>query len=238
MSSSASDLPTAHRSAEPGGFDTPDQLLAEVLDMGRVGADVAPVYFNRELSWLDYGGRVLALAENPTTPLLDRLKFLAIFSEGLDEFFQVRVAGLKEQIVAGVPVQSQDGLTASEQMERIRERVLALEVRQTELVAGLLLPALRGEGVTIADWSDLSDEDRYAVGEVFAAEILPVLTPLSVDPAHPFPYISNLSLNLAVVVRDPVTAATRFARVKVPALLPRFLQVGDRQVGDRQAFVP
>ena len=206
--------------------------------MGRVGADVAPVYFNRELSWLDYGGRVLALAENPTTPLLDRLKFLAIFSEGLDEFFQVRVAGLKEQIVAGVPVQSQDGLTASEQMERIRERVLALEVRQTELVAGLLLPALRGEGVTIADWSDLSDEDRYAVGEVFAAEILPVLTPLSVDPAHPFPYISNLSLNLAVVVRDPVTAATRFARVKVPALLPRFLQVGDRQVGDRQAFVP
>src|SRR5436309_10976988 len=132
MSSSTSDLPTAHVPAEPGGFDAPEPL-AEVLDLGRA-ADAAPVYFNRELSWLDYGGRVLALAENPTTPLLDRLKFLAIFSEGLDEFFQVRVAGLKEQIVAGVPVQSQDGLTASEQMERIRERVLALEVRQTELV--------------------------------------------------------------------------------------------------------
>jgi polyphosphate kinase len=192
-----------------------------------------PPFFNRELSWLDFNARVLSVAENPATRLLDRLKFLAIFSQNLDEFFEVRVAGLKEQIGAGVQVRSQDGLTATEAIEGIGKRVQSLDDRMTDLFLGELVPALRREGVTICGWDDLSQADRDTLAQVFDDEILPVLTPLSVDPAHPFPYISNLSLNLAVVVRDPGTAATRFARVKVPALLPRFLQVGERQT-----FVP
>jgi polyphosphate kinase len=230
MSSSTSDLPSIHLPAQPVG-----PTAAEPKDAHDVlhALPTEPSFFNRELSWLDFNARVLAVAENSATPLLDRLKFLAIFSQNLDEFFEVRVAGLKEQIAAGVQVQSQDGLTAMEQVEQIRERVLALDERLTDLFSALLLPALRREDVTIADWADLAHSDREILKRVFDDEILPVLTPLSVDPAHPFPYISNLSLNLAVVVRDPVTAVTRFARVKVPGLLPRFLQVGDRQT-----FVP
>ena len=193
----------------------------------------APTYFNRELSWLDFNGRVLALAENQGIPLLERLKFLAIFDNNLDEFFQVRVAGLKEQLVSGVHVQSPDGLTPGEQIERIRGSVHALDERLTHVFVHDLLPHLRREGILILSWDELSAPDRERLSEVFARDVFPVLTPLSVDTAHPFPYISNLSLNLAVVVRDPTTRQTRFARLKVPAILPRYLRLEERL-----AFVP
>jgi polyphosphate kinase len=225
MSTSPTDLPSIHRLPEPPVGLPAHGPKAEAVDI-RKSLPTPPPFFNRELSWLDFNERVLSVGENPATKLLDRLKFLAIYSQNLDEFFEVRVAGLKEQIGAGVQVQSQDGLTAMEAIERIRGRVAELDARLTRVFTEELVPGLRAEGVTIADLEGLSDEDRAYLSEVFDAEIFPVLTPLSVDPAHPFPYISNLSLNLAVVVRDPVTAATRFARVKVPPLLPRFLQLG------------
>ncbi len=232
MSSSTSDLPSIqHLPATPVGSALPVSTR-EGLDLLKA-LPKDPPFFNRELSWLDFNERVLSVAENPATKLLDRLKFLAIYSQNLDEFFEVRVAGLKEQIGAGVQVQSQDGLTATEAIVRIRERVQELDMRLTRVFTEDLVPGLRQEGVTIAGWADLSEADRAYLSEVFDAEIFPVLTPLSVDPAHPFPYISNLSLNLAVVVRDPITSATRFARVKVPPLLPRFLQLGSAMT-----FVP
>jgi len=223
MTNRAEGLPT------PGSRPTAGTgLFAAAQDASALAAVSDPgdgLFLNRELSWLEFNARVLALAENPSTPLLERLRFLAIFNDNLDEFFQVRVAGLKEQVVAGVPVHSADGLTPFEQLERIRERVIELERRETSLFAGVLLPALRREGIVICDWSELDDDERARLRKVFETNIFPVLTPLSVDPAHPFPYISNLSLNLAVVVRDPQTLRTRFARLKVPKLLPRFLQI-------------
>jgi polyphosphate kinase len=225
MSSSTSDLPHIHPSPVPPAGPSQPGPSAEPVDLLRA-RETPPPFFNRELSWLDFNERVLSVAESPATKLLDRLKFLAIYSQNLDEFFEVRVAGLKEQIGAGVQVHSQDGLTATGAIEQIRERVQELDSRLTRVFNEELVPGLRREGVTIADWADLGDADRAYLSEVFDAEIFPVLTPLSVDPAHPFPYISNLSLNLAVVVRDPITSATRFARVKVPPLLPRFLQLG------------
>jgi polyphosphate kinase len=232
MSSSPTDLPSIHRLPEPPVGLPAQGPKAEAVDI-RKAPPTSPPFFNRELSWLDFNERVLSVAENPATKLLDRLKFLAIYSQNLDEFFEVRVAGLKEQIGAGVQAKSQDGLTATEAIERIRERVQDLDTRLTRVFTQELVPGLRLEGVTITDWADLGGADRAYLSEVFDAEIFPVLTPLSVDPAHPFPYISNLSLNLAVVVRDPITSATRFARVKVPPLLPRFLQLGSAMT-----FVP
>jgi polyphosphate kinase len=232
MSSSPSDLPSIHPLPDPAAAVPPQGTRAEAVDIRRAVPASLP-YFNRELSWLDFNERVLSVAENPSTKLLDRLKFLAIYSQNLDEFFEVRVAGLKEQIGAGVQAHSPDGLTATEAIMRIRARVEELDARMTRVFTEELVPRLGDEGVTIADWAELNDADRAYLTEVFDAEIFPVLTPLSVDPAHPFPYISNLSLNLAVVVRDPITAATRFARVKVPPLLPRFLRLGERLM-----FVP
>jgi polyphosphate kinase len=227
MSSSTSDLPSIHRLPDPPVGQQSHGTRTEPVDIRR-SLPTPPPFFNRELSWLDFNERVLSVAENPATKLLDRMKFLAIYTQNLDEFFEVRVAGLKEQIGAGVQVHSQDGLTATEAIERIRARVEELDTRLTRVFTEELVPALRDEGVTIADWTELDEADRIYLSEVFDAEIFPVLTPLSVDPAHPFPYISNLSLNLAVVVRDPISAATRFARVKVPPLLPRFLRLRDR----------
>jgi polyphosphate kinase len=189
-----------------------------------------PRYLNRELSWLDFNARVLALAEDPQTPLLERAKFLAIFSSNLDEFFQVRVSGVKEQLAAGLRTVSPDGLDQAAQLRAIRARVEGLVARQTSLFEERIRPALAEAGICFVDWSGLDGADREHLGAVFDERIFPVLTPLAVDPSHPFPYISNLSLNLAVVVRDPATLAERFARVKVPPLLPRFVALpgGDR----------
>jgi polyphosphate kinase len=190
-------------------------------------------YLNRELSALDYFARVLSLAADASVPLLERVKFLAIVSQNLDEFFQVRVSGLREQLDAGIRATSPDGLDAAEQLRAIRARVEPMMERQAAIFTGEVAPKLDEVGVRFCDWDELSEVDREHLRGVFDERVFPVLTPLAVDPAHPFPYISNLSLNLAAVVRDPVTREERFARVKVPPLLPRFLVLPD---GER--FVP
>ncbi|HSJ51224.1 MAG TPA: polyphosphate kinase 1 [Actinomycetota bacterium] len=191
-------------------------------------------YLSRELSWLDFNERVLAIAEDASLPLLERVKFVAIFSSNLDEFFQIRVAGLQEQVEAGVKKTSPDGRTPAEQLEGIRIRAQKLVSRATDLFTLELLPALDKEHIRVLRSVDGLGEDDLAFLEgEFTERIFPVLTPLSVDPAHPFPYISDLSLNLAAMVRDPMTGVRRFARVKVPPLLPRFVALPD---GER--FVP
>ena len=190
-------------------------------------------YIDRELSWLDFNARVLDLAADASVPLLERVKFLAIFSNNLDEFFQVRVAGLKDQIDAGLTAPSPRGLTPAEQLAAVRRRTLDLTKRQSQVFLDEVVPALAAAGIRLSDWASLDDDDREHLVEVFERRIFPVLTPLAVDPGHPFPYISTLSLNLGLVVRDPVTRDRRFARVKVPALLPRFVVMPD---GER--FVP
>jgi polyphosphate kinase len=189
---------------------------------------------NRELSWLEFNARVLALAEDASLPLLERVKFVAIFASNMDEFFQVRVSGLQEQVEAGVVKRSPDGRTPAEQLEGIRERAQELSDRAATVFAAELMPALEKERIRIVRSFDALDPaDRAFLEQEFDERIFPVLTPLSVDPAHPFPYISNLSLNLAAMVRDPMTGVRRFARVKVPPLLPRFVPLPD---GER--FVP
>jgi polyphosphate kinase len=188
---------------------------------------------NRELSWLDFNARVLALAEDSSVPPLERAKFLAIFSQNLDEFFQVRVAGLLEQVDAGIRTPSPDGLTPLEQLERIGERVAELTRHADGVFLNDVIPTLADAGLRFASWDQLDADDQTWLTDLFDHRIFPVLTPLAVDPAHPFPYISNLSLNLAVIVSDPSDDERRFARVKVPPLLPRFLVLPD---GER--FVP
>jgi polyphosphate kinase len=195
--------------------------------------EVEPVFLNRELSRLDYYDRVLALAADDSQPLFERVKFLAIFSQNLDEFFQIRVSGLREQAAAGLATTSPDGLGPREQLDAIRARVQELSTRAARIFASELRNRLGSAGVRIVDWGELKPAQRDELGEVFENRIFPVLTPLAVDPAHPFPFISNLSLNLAVTARDPLTREPRFARVKVPPLLPRFLKVS----GGRR-FVP
>ena len=190
-------------------------------------------YLNRELSWLDFNARVLALADQAGTPLLERAKFLAIFSQNLDEFFQVRVAGLKDQVAAGLGRTSDDGLTPDEQLEAIRSRVHELLGHESRIFTHEVAPGLAEVGIRFSSWDELDDDDREHLVSYFEQQVFPVLTPLAVDPGHPFPYISNLSLNLAVLVRDPESLERRFARVKVPNLLPRFVLMPD---GER--YVP
>ena len=188
---------------------------------------------NRELSWLDFNARVLALAESAAVPPLERAKFLAIFCQNLDEFFQVRVAGLMDQVAAGITAETPDGRTAAQQLLEAREVVDELIVRTERCFLEHLVPQLGELGIIFSSYADLDDDDVKELDAIFDERIFPVLTPLAVDPGHPFPYISHLSLNLAVVIRDPVTAQRRFARVKVPSLLPRFIVLSD---GER--FVP
>ena len=190
-------------------------------------------YHNRELSWLDFNERVLALAEDERVPLLERAKFLAIFSQNLDEFFQVRVAALKDQVAGEVGALSPDGRTSAQQLLDIRDRIELLLPRLQACFLDQVAPGLATAGIKLSSWADLDEDDEKFLVETFEDRIFPVLTPLAVDPGHPFPYISNLSLNLAVIVRDPDAVARRFARVKVPSLLPRFVVLPD---GER--FVP
>jgi polyphosphate kinase len=200
--------------------------------LGYHGAE--PVRFlNRELSWLQFNERVLALAEDPDLPLLERAKFLAIFAGNLDEFFQVRVAGLKEQLAAEVTGSGADGIVPADQLAAIGELVADLSARHAHVFAEQVAPGLGGCGVRLSDLAELDAEDRAFIDTAFESQVFPVLTPLAVDPAHPFPYISNLSMNLAVVVRDPDDGATRFARVKIPPTLSRFVVLPD---GER--YVP
>ncbi len=182
---------------------------------------------NRETSWLDFDARVLALAENAELPLLERVRFLAIFQANLDDFFQIRVAGLKEQIKAGLTQTAPDGATPGEQLQRISEQVQMLMTRQRHAWIRSLRPRLARAGIHIVDWGQLDEPARQHLRQTYEERVYPILTPLSVDPAHPFPYISNLSLNLAIQARDRETGVSRFARVKVPPSLPRFLAVPD-----------
>jgi polyphosphate kinase len=180
-------------------------------------------YFNRELSWIEFNRRVLREGTDPDAPLLERLKFLAIFSSNLDEFFMVRVAGLRKQVAAGVAKRTPDGRTPEQQLDAIHDRLKPIVHEQHEHFHQELRPALAANGIYLLDYVDLNQEQRTYLHNYFEAEIFPVLTPLAVDPGHPFPHISNLSLNLAVVVEDPETNEEHFARVKVPRTLPRFL---------------
>ncbi|KAM3098405.1 polyphosphate kinase 1 [Phormidesmis sp. 146-12] len=182
-------------------------------------------YFNREMSWLEFNNRVLHEAFDPRTPLLERLKFMAIFSSNLDEYFMVRVAALKEQVEAEVRKLSADGRTPQEQLQLINERLRPMVIKQHRHFEQALRPQLADQGVYLLDYIDLSQEQRSYLKEYFDEQVFPVLTPLAIDPSHPFPYISNLSLNLAVVVKDGSTGEELFARVKVPKVLPRFISL-------------
>lgn len=186
------------------------------------------LYVNRELSWLDFNERVLQLAEDESRPLLERVKFSAIYSSNLDEFFMVRVAGVHDQVDAGIEAPSADGIPPTELLDRIGDRVRELGARLLTCWERSLVPGLSEQGIRVVEPGALSDEERAALDARFKREVFPALTPLAVGPAHPFPYISNLSLSLAVLVRDPATDQTRFARVKVPKEgLPRFIALGD-----------
>ena len=180
-------------------------------------------YFNRELSWLEFNHRVLNEALDSRTPLLERLKFAAIFSSNLDEFFMVRVAVLKQQLKAGVRKLSADGRSPLEQLKAISDRLRPLVKDQDHLFEYTLRNLLINQGIYLINYVDLDQEQRTYLHQYFEDNIFPALTPLAVDPSHPFPYISNLSLNLGVVVRDPDTEEEHFARVKVPGVLPRFV---------------
>ena len=182
-------------------------------------------YLNRELSWLDFNARVLALAGETDLPLLERAKFLAIFASNLDEFYMVRVAGLKRRDKTGLSVRSADGQTPAEQLGRISLRTRELCDEQTRLFRDEIAPQLEENGIRILPWSELTGEERGSMSELFRNSIFPVLTPLAVDPAHPFPYISGLSLNLGVIIRDPDSGQEHFARVKIPHNVPRFVRV-------------
>lgn len=192
---------------------------------------VTSVFVNRELSWLDFNERVLALADEPSIPLLERLKFVAIFSSNLDEFFQVRVGALHDQVEARVTTPTFDGMSPGEQLRRIRERVIGLSTRRDQRLAELIREAGNNDIVVRSDTRFTPDEVDY-LDAYFVSQILPILTPLAVDPTHPFPYISGLALNIGVFVRDPESADERFARVKVPNGVPRFVALPSGQ------FVP
>ena len=180
---------------------------------------------NRELSWLEFNRRVLALASDPGLPLLERCRFLAIFSSNLDEFFQIRVAALKGQIAGEVLTPTPDGRTPARQLDEIRLIAQSMVAQQEKVWTQELLPLLADNNISIKNWSALSTDQQQHLQAVFEAKLFPVLTPLAVDPAHPFPYISNLALSFAIVVRDPKSGDERFARVKMPQTFPRFFQL-------------
>ncbi len=192
-------------------------------------------FLNRELSWLDFNARVLTLAEDAATPLLERAKVLAIFATNLDEFYMVRVAGLKRRLQTGLPVEGPDGLSPREQLELIADRTAELMARHAACFTADVEPALAAEQIHLLRWVDLDPQERERLRTYFRDQIFPVLTPLAVDPAHPFPYISGLSLNLAVVVRDPDGGPELFARVKVPNNVPRFVSVRPAGRGEGSA---
>lgn len=230
--SQAQPYPAAHGAFSPLTEQiTPPQTLSVTAvaapDTKATPSPALPRYINRELSQLDFDDRVLAMAADRDLPLLERVRFLAILGDTVDQFFQVRVAGLKEQVHAALPPTSPDGMSPVEQLRAIHQRAAALLDRSTCLLMDELIPALAEQGVCIVSSAHLDDEDRRFLAAEFSARIFPVLTPLAVDPAHPFPYISHLSLNLAVMVRDPAEHEPRFARVKVPPLLQRFIALPD-----------
>ncbi|MCG2797616.1 MAG: RNA degradosome polyphosphate kinase [Cellulomonas sp.] len=229
--------------------DAPDldtELAAYIAERVAPATAVLPVpdaalppdrFADRELSWLAFNQRVLELAEDPDVPLLERVRFLAIFASNLDEFFMVRVAGLKRRIATGIAVTAASGLSPRHVLEAISEKGHELMTRHAAVFTEQVAPALATEGITLVRWADLGESEQDRLTKYFRRQIFPVLTPLAVDPAHPFPYISGLSLNLAVSVVNPASGKEHFARVKVPPLLPRYLAVdasGKPSVPDQQ----
>ena len=210
-------------------YDEPTPTFDESLPLDR--------YLDRELSWLAFNQRVLELAEDPKLPLLERVNFLAIFASNLDEFFMVRVAGLKRRIATGIAVPTNVGRAPLDVLADISRAAHELQARHAAVFRNDVKPALDDADIHIEVWSDLAEEDRERVRELYAQRIFPVLMPLAVDPAHPFPYISGLSLNLSVRVRNPKTEKVQFARVKVPSMLPRFVQLPDDGSG-RTRYIP
>ncbi len=236
----------ASTTSTPGSAAAATLTAGEVIEQphGTETFDIEPPYepattdlpadrfLDRELSWLAFNERVLELAEDDSLPLLERVRFAAIFASNLDEFFMVRVAGLKRRIAAGVAVRAASGMRPREVLSAIWSESRALMERHSRLFHAKLLPALTAEGIDLLRWDGLSEIERKAASEGFRERVYPVLTPLAVDPAHPFPYISGLSLNLAVVVRNPDSGKQHFARVKVPPIFSRWVPVGG------QRFVP
>ncbi|GAA3673728.1 RNA degradosome polyphosphate kinase [Arthrobacter ginkgonis] len=188
-------------------------------------------FLDREISWLDFNSRVLELAEDSDLFLLERVGFLSIFASNLDEFFMVRVAGLKRRIATGLAVPSASGVSPLDQLDHILETAHQLQRRHARVFSEQVRPALAAEGIAITRWSELDDDARQGLNRWFTDQVFPILTPLAVDPAHPFPYISGLSLNLAVVVRNPVSGKELFARLKVPDQLPRLISVDGPRAG-------
>ncbi|HEY6932841.1 MAG TPA: RNA degradosome polyphosphate kinase [Marmoricola sp.] len=229
VGSDRDDGPPAHlRSVPEEPFDVDPPYERAEADLAAFGDR----FLDRELSWLRFNQRVLELAEDESLPLLERVRFLAIFASNLDEFFMVRVAGLKRRIAAGLAVRAASGLMPREVLERIWALSAELMTRHASCFREQVVPALAKEGIELLRWDDLDKEEQKAAKKLFKDRIFPVLTPLAVDPAHPFPYISGLSLNLAVLVRDPETGKEHFARVKVPQSFSRFVPLGN------QRFVP
>ena len=184
-------------------------------------------FLDRELSWLSFNQRVLDLARDAErVPLLERARFLAIFSSNLDEFFMVRIAGLKRRIAAGVAVPGASGILPRDLHEQMLTRIHELTAEQSRVFREEVRPQLAAEGISIVEWDDLDESERHRMSTLFDERIYPILTPLAVDPAHPFPYISGLSVNIAVLLRDPVSGARQFARIKVPTNLDRFVTLG------------
>ena len=205
-----------------------DEAEPVLVDDGTLPPDR---FLDRELSWLAFNQRVLELAEDPNQPLLERANFLAIFASNLDEFFMVRVAGLKRRIATGLAVPTNVGRAPLDVLADISQKAHELQDRHARAFRQLVKPALDEAGIHIESWSDLDEKDRVSVSEIFSAQIFPVLMPLAVDPAHPFPYISGLSLNLSIRVRNPKAGKEEFARLKVPQNLPRFVQLPDDERG-------
>jgi len=211
-----------------------DDYEAEWVDDGTLPPDR---YLDRELSWLAFNTRVLELAEDPEQPLLERANFLAIFASNLDEFFMVRIAGLKRRILTGLAVPTNVGTAPTVVLSEIQARAHELQLRHAAAFRDLVKPDLDDAGIHIETWADLEQSDREALDVIFANQIFPVLMPLAVDPAHPFPYISGLSLNLSVRVRNPKTGKEEFARLKVPPMLPRFVKLPNDGTGILR-FIP
>ncbi|GAB3517749.1 RNA degradosome polyphosphate kinase [Arthrobacter monumenti] len=207
------DIPEFEPSLTPAGDVGPDRFL------------------DREVSWLDFNARVLELAEDPNMYLLERVNFLSIFASNLDEFFMVRVAGLKRRIAAGLAVPSPAGLSPVEQLELIGDEAQELTKRHARIFEEQIRPALADESIYLTRWAELDEQSKTYLRNLFSEKVFPILTPLAVDPAHPFPYISGLSLNLAVVVRNPISEKELFARLKVPDQLPRLISVDGPRAG-------
>jgi polyphosphate kinase len=214
-----------------------EETMAITLPVSRDGL-AADRFLDRELSWLAFNRRVLELAEDPTMYLLERVNFLSIFASNLDEFFMVRVAGLKRRLATGLAVRSPSGLSPKEVLTKISEEAHELQLRHAKLFLEVIEPELEKYGINLVRWPELRDDEKLSLQEYFQEQIFPVLTPLAVDPAHPFPYISGLSLNLAVVLQNPETQKEHFARVKVPPLLPRFVLIKAPEGTEGVRYVP